>query len=245
MWTPLEWAWSNAWRYAFTSGLSCGDLITVTEHGWYDFMTKHADHGPRCRAPPGTGGMRHHGRCDDAPRGRAFTGHDLEAMPDDGNRYELIDGALVVTPAPSRRHQVVSSRLQRALDAACPDDLLVLSAPIDFVIADDTTLQPDLVVVEVAVARDERAPLRPHLVVEILSPSTRLLDLHVKRERYASAGVPSYWIVDPGLADAEPSIVVFDLLDEQYVESAAAVGAATLTTTAPLHLTLAPTSLVG
>jgi hypothetical protein len=46
VWTPLEWAWSNAWRHAFTSGLSCGDLITVTEHGWYDFMTKHADHLP-------------------------------------------------------------------------------------------------------------------------------------------------------------------------------------------------------
>ena len=46
VWTPLEWTWSNAWRYAFTSGLSCGDLITVTEHGWYDFMTKHADHRP-------------------------------------------------------------------------------------------------------------------------------------------------------------------------------------------------------
>lgn len=46
VWTPLEWTWSKAWRYAFTSGLSCGDLITVTEHGWYDFMTKHADHEP-------------------------------------------------------------------------------------------------------------------------------------------------------------------------------------------------------
>lgn len=45
VWTPLEWTWSNAWRYAFTF-LSGGDLITVTEHGWYDFMTKHADHQP-------------------------------------------------------------------------------------------------------------------------------------------------------------------------------------------------------
>ncbi|WP_395658433.1 hypothetical protein [Nocardioides sp.] len=45
VWTPVEWAWSNAWRYAAT-GFSGGDLITVTEHGWYDFMTKHADHQP-------------------------------------------------------------------------------------------------------------------------------------------------------------------------------------------------------
>ena len=45
VWTSLESAWSNAWRYAWTD-LSTGDLITVTEHGWYDFMTKHADHQP-------------------------------------------------------------------------------------------------------------------------------------------------------------------------------------------------------
>jgi hypothetical protein len=45
VWTPVELAWSNAWHYGF-SGLSTGDLITVTEHGWYDFMIRHADHEP-------------------------------------------------------------------------------------------------------------------------------------------------------------------------------------------------------
>jgi hypothetical protein len=45
VWTPVEWAWSNAWRYTWTP-ISGGDLIVVTEHGWYDFMTKHADHRP-------------------------------------------------------------------------------------------------------------------------------------------------------------------------------------------------------
>ena len=50
VWSPVEWAWSNAWRYANT-GLSGGDLITVTEHGWYDFMTKHADHEPALVEP--------------------------------------------------------------------------------------------------------------------------------------------------------------------------------------------------
>ena len=176
------------------------------------------------------------------PRGRAFTGRDLEAMPDDGNRYELIDGALIVTPSPSRRHQGVSSRLHAALGSACPDHLRVLFAPLDFVIADDTTLQPDLVVVDVAVVRDEQAPLRPHLVVEILSPSTRLLDLHLKRERYASAGVPSYWIVDPGLA-GDPSIVMLDLVEGRYVETATAVGEATVTSEAPFRVSLTPVAL--
>lgn len=179
------------------------------------------------------------------PRGRTFTGRDLEAMPDDGNRYELIDGALVVTPSPSRRHQGVSARLHAVLASACPDHLRVLSAPLDFVVADDTTLQPDLVVVDAAVVRDERMPLRPHLVVEILSPSSRLLDLHVKRERYAAAAVPSYWIVDPGLSGADPSIVLLDLANGAYVEIGAAIGETAVTSTTPLGLTLAPASLVG
>ncbi len=178
------------------------------------------------------------------PRGRAFTSRDLEAMPDDGNRYELIDGALVVTPSPSRRHQGVSERLHSALTSACPEGLRVLFAPLDFVIAEDTALQPDLVVVDAAVVRDERAPLRPHLVVEILSPSTRLLDLHVKRERYASAGVPSYWMVDPGLDDVEPMIIVCDLVNGRYVETAVAVGDATVTSAVPFPVTITPSSLV-
>lgn len=178
------------------------------------------------------------------PRGRAFTRHDLDTMPDDGNRYELVDGALVVTPAPSRRHQMVSSRLHSALTTGCPDDLLVLAAPLDFVIAEDTTLQPDLVVVETSVAHDESAELRPRLVVEILSPTTRLMDLHVKRDRYASAGVPAYWIVDPGLGDAEPSVVLYALGDAHYVEAAAATGSATLTTAEPFPITLTPAGLV-
>jgi Uma2 family endonuclease len=166
-------------------------------------------------------------------------------MPDDGNRYELIHGALVVTPAPSRRHQIASTRLLLALDAACPNELMVLPAPLDFVIADDTTLQPDLVVVEASVAHDEDAPLHPHLVVEILSPSTRLIDLHVKRDRYASAGVPAYWIVDPGLGSAAPSIVVLDLAAGRYVESAAAIGTEVMTATRPFPMSLRPVDLVG
>ena len=179
------------------------------------------------------------------PRGRHFTNDDLAAMPDDGNRYELIDGALIVTPAPSRRHQAVSSRLHTALTAGCPDHLLGLAAPLDFLIADDTTLQPDLVVVEASVVRDERAPLRPRLVVEILSPSTRLIDLHLKRDSYASADVPAYWIVDPGLRSREPSIVVFDLVDGLYVESAAVSGTEAVAPTFPFPLSLRPADLLG
>ncbi|HEX2894675.1 MAG TPA: hypothetical protein VHO29_11810 [Marmoricola sp.] len=76
------------------------------------------------------------------PRSRALKVADLESMPDDGHRYELIDGSLVVTPAPSVRHQVVSMALTRALLAHVPDDLQLLSAPIDVHLAEDTGVQP-------------------------------------------------------------------------------------------------------
>jgi hypothetical protein len=65
------------------------------------------------------------------PRGGPFTRRDLEGLPDDGRRYEAVDGALVVTPAPSRRHQLASSGLQAVLTEACPESLDVLSAPLD------------------------------------------------------------------------------------------------------------------
>ena len=78
------------------------------------------------------------------PRGQAFTRADLDAMPDDGHRYEIIDGSLVVTPAPSLRHQIIVLNLAIALKASCPDDLRVLTAPFDVALALDTVMQPDL-----------------------------------------------------------------------------------------------------
>jgi hypothetical protein len=68
------------------------------------------------------------------PRGRANTRADLETMPDDGRRYELVDGALLVTPSPSLLHQAVSSNLIRVLQASQPAALRVLHAPLDLLI---------------------------------------------------------------------------------------------------------------
>src|SRR5947199_6879339 len=84
------------------------------------------------------------------PRGRPFTVDDLEAMPDDGNRYELIDGTLIVSPAPSFRHQKIVVKLTGRLDSVCPDDLHVISAPFAVRDSSSTEVQPD-----VLVARDE------------------------------------------------------------------------------------------
>ncbi len=66
----------------------------------------------------------------------------LERMPDDGRRYELIDGVLIVTPSPTTRHQWVVSELFKALDRGCPPDINVLFAPLDVRLTDDTVLEP-------------------------------------------------------------------------------------------------------
>lgn len=152
------------------------------------------------------------------PRGRELTRADLDAMPDDGHRYELIDGALVVTPAPTWRHQAALARLLILLDAACPPDLRVLMAPLDVALADDTVVQPDLLVARKSDFAERDLPAAPLLAVEILSPSTRLIDLNLKRARYQQAGSPSYWVVDPEAR----TVTVWELAAGGYAEAASA-----------------------
>lgn len=172
-------------------------------------------------------------------RGGAFTRGDLDLMPDDGRRHEIIDGSLVVTPAPSLRHQWVSSSLFSLLDRAAPPGFKVLSAPLDIAFDDSNVLQPDLVVVRVDDVRSD-GPIRPLLVVEILSPSTRRIDLTLKRSRYEAAGCPSYWVVDP---DA-PSVTAWELATGAYEVRGQADGEMSLSLTAPFDVTISPARLV-
>ena len=130
-----------------------------------------------------------------------MTVDELWALPDDGQRRELIDGELFVTPAPQPGHQVGSGRLYLALQAAA-GDRLVLYAPVDLLVDDRTVVQPDLVVYDADVRRD-LDPTRPIprgtvplVAIEISSPSTRRLDLVHKRELYERIGVPEHWFVD-------------------------------------------------
>ncbi|HEY8474535.1 MAG TPA: Uma2 family endonuclease [Natronosporangium sp.] len=103
--------------------------------------------------------------------GRPFTRADLAGMPDDGRRYELIDGVLIVSAAPGRLHQRAVGRLLRLLGDACPPEFEVLPGPFAVGLADDTELQPD-VVGRVADLTDRDLPAAPALAVEVLSPST-------------------------------------------------------------------------
>ena len=175
------------------------------------------------------------------PRGRALTRKDLEAMPDDGHRYELIDGTLVVTPAPSVRHQRALARLYALLSARCPEELEVLFAPLDVALQDDTVMQPDLLVARRADFTSRDLPVAPLLAVEVLSPSTRRVDLTLKRARFEAAGCTSFWAVDPD----EPALTVWELQDGRYVEVAHAEDGGQVALTVPFPVTLRPTDLTG
>lgn len=136
------------------------------------------------------------------PRSRPLTRADLDAMPDDGHRYELIDGALIVTPAPGERHQTAVGELHLLLRRGCPDDLKVLLAPFDVTLADDTVVQPDLLVCRRRDLTRRDLPTAPVLAVEVVSPSTRRIDLTLKvaarsgRMRVVLGGRPAGAVTD-------------------------------------------------
>ena len=130
-----------------------------------------------------------------------WTAEMVRALPDDGNRYELIGGELVVTPAPRGIHQVAVFELGLLLRAAlgAGGTAHVLHSPADLSVGEDEVLQPDLFVYRTASGR----PLRDWsditeliLVVEVLSPASARYDRQLKRRRYQRARVPEYWIMD-------------------------------------------------
>jgi len=141
------------------------------------------------------------------PQGR-WTYADYAALPDDGNRYEIIAGVLYTTPAPGAGHQSVSARLVTFLVTHVEFAGLgrVFAAPVDVELAPDTVVQPDIVVI-LSANLDRITPSRiigaPDLVVEILSPGTAGYDRREKQDAYARAGVGEYWIVDPGAQTVE------------------------------------------
>ncbi|MGH7318952.1 MAG: Uma2 family endonuclease [Candidatus Rokuibacteriota bacterium] len=124
---------------------------------------------------------------------------DYAGIPPDRSRYEILDGDLFVTPAPSPFHQRASRRLQRHLEDYFhpPGRAEVFNAPIDVILSLHDVVQPDLVVVadpaQVSRRGIEGAPL---LVIEVLSPSTANQDRTVKARRYAALGIVHYWMMD-------------------------------------------------
>jgi Uma2 family endonuclease len=164
-----------------------------------------------------------------------WTRHDLERFPEDGNRYEVLNGELLVTPEASFGHQIVATRLLFELGTYCkanPIGVVVGPASVRFA---KNELQPDIEVLPPGAIRRrskwEQVPL-PILVVEVLSPFavSRRRDLDIKRVAYLGLGIPEYWVVDHekrrvhvwilGLHD---EIVMTEVLRWQPVASAPAL----------------------
>src|ERR1700722_4829494 len=170
--------------------------------------------------------------------GSPFTVAELDRMPDDGHRYERLDGALVVSPRQTTVHQFVATRLSSMLDRECPEDLCVVAEPavqLDL----RTEFDPDLVVVPLDEVGDAKFTAPPLLVVEIRSPSTALFDLNRKKAAYEHFGVPSYWIVDPD--PARPELTVFELRDGHY--AVVATSTQPITVARPFEVSIAPANL--
>jgi Uma2 family endonuclease len=176
-----------------------------------------------------------------AKAGLPFTVEELDRLPDDGRRYELLDGVLVVSPRPTTVHQFAAFRLGRILDDACPEDLCVMLEPAVQLTATTTEFSPDLVVVSIDEVGDAKLTRPPLLVVEIRSPSTAIIDLNRKKAAYERFGVPSYWIVDPDLA--QPEMTVFELRDGHYVT--VAVTTAQLIVERPFPVAVSPAHLTS
>lgn len=131
---------------------------------------------------------------------RRYTVDEVLAFPADGNRYELVDGELLVTPAPGMPHQMVVGALYTALDRYLRNNpqALVLLSPADVSWDREKLVQPDLFVIPATeVSRTWKSVRTLLLAVEVVSPSSARGDRLVKRRLYQQQGVATYWIVDP------------------------------------------------
>lgn len=141
-----------------------------------------------------------------------FSYEDLAQLPDDdGKRYEVLEGELVVSPAPTRRHQRAAGNMfafpQRAEQAGYGE---VYVAPFEVYFAEHEVAHPDVFFIRrdrLGIVTEAKVEGAPDLIAEVLSPSTRGRDRGVKLRIYARHGVPSYWVIDPDARTVQPYIL--------------------------------------
>lgn len=171
---------------------------------------------------------------------KTLTRADLDALPDDGLRHELIDGSFVMTPAPGMAHQDFAFALARALHAAAEGtDLKVVMAPYDVVLGPNV-VEPDIVVAPRLAFTERELQEPPLLVVEVRSPSTAWLDEGRKRSLYEEGRVMHYWLADP----SEPSITVLELIQGRLEQTNHARDEETLRVGKPFDIEVVPSRLV-
>jgi Uma2 family endonuclease len=150
---------------------------------------------------------------------------DYVALPDDGQRHEILAGKIAVTPAPGRRHQEVVGELFAVLHGHAKARRLgqVFVSPFDVILDDTSIVQPDIVYVvsgRLGIVVERGVEGAPSLVVEVISPSTRQRDRSAKLDLYARHGVAHCWVVDPEAR----SIEAYVLQSGAYVLQARASG---------------------
>jgi Uma2 family endonuclease len=131
-----------------------------------------------------------------------LTVENYRLLPETGPRYQLIQGDLYMAPAPNRFHQEISRNLQFELHSYLKGNPIgkLFDAPFDVYLDDINVFQPDIIIVlneRLGILTEDGAEGAPELVIEILSPKTRRLDLVNKKQEYARAGVKELWIIDP------------------------------------------------
>lgn len=174
--------------------------------------------------------------------GQQFTVDDLDRMPDDTRRYELLDGVLIVSPRPRVLHQKVAFELAKVLDGACPPSLLVIPEPA-VMLSRYTELDPDIAVIHQRQLDDTKLAEPPLLIVEVRSPSTAIIDLNQKKAAYQAFGVPSYWIVNPDRDS--PELIVFELGESGYDQIARVTGDSSFPAKKPFGVEIVPARLVA
>jgi Uma2 family endonuclease len=172
---------------------------------------------------------------------RALTVEDMENMPDDEFRYELDDGVLIVSPAPSNLHQRVVFRLAQVLDAECPPEFEVVPG-VGVNISRYQHRVPDVAVVPADSMDTVFQVAPPLLAVEVASPRTLLYDRNRKKDVYEQFGVPSYWIVEPD--PDKPELIVFELQDGRYQQVARVDRDEAFAAARPFPVTVIPSALM-
>ncbi|MEO8451995.1 MAG: Uma2 family endonuclease [Gemmatimonadota bacterium] len=130
-----------------------------------------------------------------APR---YTVDDLDRFPADGNRYEILGGMLLVTPAPAAPHQIVTLRLASALlQYLKPFSNVYAASPGEVILAPMNRLEPDILVFQTLSPAESWEAFERWLAVEVASPSTRIYDRDFKRPAYLALGVREFWRVEP------------------------------------------------
>jgi Uma2 family endonuclease len=165
----------------------------------------------------------------------------MENMPDGEFHYELDDGVLIVSPAPSTLHQLAVTRLTVILSAACPVEFVVL-AGVGVNITKFQHRVPDVAVVRADSLESFFQETPPALVVEVASPRTRLYDRNRKKDVYGSFGIPAYWILEPDRD--RPELTVFELRSGAYEQTAHVIGDQEYRAVVPFPVTIVPSKLI-